>query len=45
MVLANDVPIIWLDVYIGQDRKYHAFKRNFQTTLERATAVPPDAVI
>jgi hypothetical protein len=45
MVLANDVPIIWLDVYIVQDRKYHAFKRNFQTTLERATAVPPDAVI
>jgi hypothetical protein len=44
MVLGNGVRIIWLDAYIGQDGKYHAFKRKFQTTLEPAAAVPPDAL-
>ena len=44
MVLGNGVRIIWLDAFIGQDGQYHAFKRNFQTTLEPAAVVPPDAI-
>jgi tetratricopeptide (TPR) repeat protein len=44
MVLGNGVRIIWLDAYIGEDGKYHAFKRKFHTTLEPAASVPPDAL-
>jgi tetratricopeptide (TPR) repeat protein len=44
MVLGNGVRIIWLDAYIGEDGHYHAFKRNFQTALQPAAAVPPDAL-
>jgi tetratricopeptide (TPR) repeat protein len=44
MVLGNGVRIIWLDAYIGEDGHYHAFKRNFQTALQPAAAVPPDAI-
>jgi hypothetical protein len=44
MVLGNGIRIIWLDAYIGEDGHYHAFKRNFHTTLQPAAAVPPDAI-
>jgi hypothetical protein len=44
MVLGNGVRIIWLDAYIGEDRHYHAFTRNFQTTLQPVASVPPDAI-
>ena len=44
MVLGEGVRIIWLDAFIGEDGKYESFKRNFQTTLRPAAAVPPDNI-
>lgn len=44
MVLGNGLRIIWLDAFMGQDGQYYTFHRNFQTTLQAATAVPPDEI-
>ena len=44
MVLGNGIHIVWLIAYIGQCEQYHAFKRDFQTTLQPAAAVPPDSI-
>jgi hypothetical protein len=44
MVLANGIRIVWLDAYIGQDEKCHAFKNKFLTALEPVAALPPDAI-
>lgn len=41
MVLGNGLQIVWLDAFIGQDGHCHTLKRNFQTTLRPAAAVPP----
>ena len=44
MVLGDGLRIIWLDAFISEDGQYHAFKRYFQTILQPAAAVPPDAI-
>lgn len=44
MVFGEGVRIIWLDAYIGQDGQYYPFKRQFETTLLPAAAVPPDSI-
>lgn len=44
MVLGDGLRIIWLDAYIGEDGQYQEFKRNFQETLESASAMPPDDI-